>query len=225
MIKKHSLAFVLAVMCPLFARADSGSPASFDREFTVGISFPRQRFDGDFDGKRFYSDGNAVIVVPEVEPAIGIGIMGGIKSRVHDDVAIGIDVALNTAQHDVTWAGASGKATSVHIDFDFKLFANAREKLQPFLLGGMSVSGLRVDGGYVSLSEEKDATFTGVGYHVGMGLNYYLSPRVSLNGSLRNRWLTFDEVNYGSRRTLDKKLKSSAIDMALGVAYHFNLGG
>ena len=200
------------------------SPPSYDRAFTLFLNFPRQQFGGDFDGNRFYLGPDALVVVPDVDPAWGIGIGGGIKSRVSDNLAVGIDVVFNSAQHDVTWFGAPGEASSFHVDIDFKLFLNARDRAQAYLLSGFSNSRLTVKDGHLTVSEAKDVTFTGRGFHIGTGLNYYLSPRVSLNTSLRHRWMSFDEIDFGDRSKIEPKLKSTAVDAALALAYHFKLG-
>jgi opacity protein-like surface antigen len=188
------------------------------------LNFPRQQLGGDLDGQRFYMGTNSIAVVPSVDPAWGIGFGGGIKSRVAENLAIGIELLLNTARHNVSWFGEPGKATSSHLDLDFKLFFNVREKVQPFILSGISASRLKVDGGFLTPTGTKDVTYTGTGFHIGAGFSYYVTPRVSFIGSLRQRWITFNQIDYGDRSNIEPKLKSTALDAAIAAAYHFKLG-
>lgn len=217
------LALLFSLTPSIKAEMNSSTQASFDREFSLRFFIPRHDIGGDFDGNGVYRNGTSVILVPEIDPTWGFGIGGGIKARVQQ-VAIGVDVALSGASHDTTFSGAKGKAKSFFGDIDLKLFFNPTSKLQPFLLTGLSFSSIAFEDAYFSASEIKNATYSGSGLHAGLGLNYYITPRISIEGLLRHRWLTFDQVDHGDRLSLNPELNAGALEISFGAAYHFNLG-
>ena len=77
---------------------------------------------------------------------------------------------------------------------DFKRYFFTEQQLQPFLNLGVSfpwivVNNAAIDG-YGNIG---NLTLAGLGFNLGVGAEFYLTPNVSFVGDVCQRWASFDE--------------------------------
>jgi hypothetical protein len=143
------------------------------------------RAGGDFDGLHFVRFAEEVLAVPQLGSAGGPAFLVGYRMA-----GGAIEVAYLRSTHPGVWSGLSGTGRYQALDVDGKYHLFANKRIQPYLLGGLGFSWLRVLDGVFPLSSgggTGDGTLTGVGFNGGAGVAVYPHPRVSVSGGASYR--------------------------------------
>lgn len=170
------------------------SAADAKEGFYLGGQIPYNMVRGDFDDK----------TMSKVDPGAGIGLIAG----------YGITSGLSL---EIDWAGSSHKSGSSTIGLgEFSLNGKynflAASKLQPFIFAGIGAFALGDD----------SLMFGGKGYNLGVGADYYLSPKVSLGVGLIQKFITYDSIEKSSAPfVLLKDLNGDTTSIRFDISYHF----
>ncbi len=187
--------------------------------FYAGALLPFQGIEGDFDGDDalFETGGNEVILVPEIDPGLGFGVVVGWRTP-----EIAFEMTYRQTWHDTEFGSADlGDAVLYAVDLDVKPYLSTSEPVQPFLLFGMSIPVLELedarsdDGG---TTFDRDATLSGAGFNFGGGVSLFAGERLAmhLTGGYRLAWF-FDAEG----EEIDDDLDGHGFFASVGVTFTF----
>jgi hypothetical protein len=144
-------------------------------------------------------------VIPTLPQAFGWGILAG-----HREEAYALEVSYWQSTHNgffgpgvlgsysgtpVTIASAYA-ATAVYnsINVDFKRYFLTDLQLQPFLNLGVSFPWITISGADTDVNGNIwPLTLEGVGLNLGVGVEYYITPNLSVVAGAYQRWSSFSE--------------------------------
>jgi len=187
---------VVAVCCLLSIapRAWSQEQPSFAKTGTyVGVTgVPDFTLDGiTFDGSSYYKavDRDEIVILPRLEPKTAMrGVVGFRSNRG------AFEIGYEQTKHVGTFAGSSGKATFHSLNFDERIFALTRGRIQPFGLVGFSIPWLTVTDGSALDADVADARFHGFGVNTEVGVTVYATHRLGVSTGYRYRSMWFDHA-------------------------------
>ncbi|HKB17046.1 MAG TPA: outer membrane beta-barrel protein [Planctomycetota bacterium] len=187
--------------------------------FYVGGSFMFQEIGGDFDGDTvlFETDGDDEILVPEIDPGLGFGLVAGWRTQ-----RVAFEMSYRATFHDTEFGSQDlGHAVLHAFDLDVKPYFLTDEPVQPFLLFGMSLPILvledaRSENGGITFDE--DATLTGMGFNLGGGFSVFATDRlaVHLTGGYRLAWF-FDAEG----EEIDNEIEGHGFFASAGITFTF----
>ncbi len=183
------------------------------------VILPKNNIGGGFKGNTVLTDGDEVILIPKVIDNTGFGISLGTRFA-----SIGsMEIGYINSQHDIEFLGAKGEADYNIINMDMKLHFSVVTPLQPFILLGVCFPWLTVKDGSSTYNKVADATFSGIGFNLGGGLAYYLSPRIFLDGRVIFRYLSYNNATgvSGTRKKIEDGLDGDGMDYNIGLGYTF----
>lgn len=128
-----------------------------------------------FNGSTYYQSmtgNNEVMILPKLEPKSTIRAIGGYRLT-----GGSFEVSYERTNHEGTFLGQIGQATFQALNFDERIYALTRRRLQPYGLLGLSLPRLTV----------KDGAAVGDGSFRGFGLNSEAGATVSRAASGRQR--------------------------------------
>jgi len=211
----------------------STSPGKKSREFApetgffVGLSAVNTQIGGDFDGDTAFSatDGFTTVdaVVPELDPGYGGRIAAGYRWKW---------AALEASYERSTMNGSdvlgdSFDAVYSSFDLDGRLFLPSPSPcLKPSVIGGVALPFLDVKDGAVQSDgfgvTQEDSRFTGLGFDLGLGLDFYVTPHWSIDLLALYRWNRFDHLEAGAfDDDLPSDLSGDGLVLGLGTSWTF----
>lgn len=162
---------------------------------------------GEFSGLN-YSRSNTpyeIDLIPTLAQNFGYGVLLG-----HREEAWAVEASYWQSNHTATFgpgtvgsiAGSSVtftqqfQDTAVYnsVNIDFKRYFLTEGQTQPFLSLGVSFPWIVVNNAASNGSGSVEPlTLAGLGFNLGVGVEYYLSPNLSFFGGAYKRWASFDE--------------------------------
>ncbi len=161
--------------------------------------------DGVFNGKNYsrYDNPYELVLLPTLAQNFGFGALIG-----HREETYAIELSYWQSQHLATFGPATvdvpggtvvfpkheDKAAYHAVNLDFKKYFLTELPYQPFLNLGVSFPWVDLDHAAAnSAGEVATATVAGLGLNLGIGLEYYLTPNISVLGGAYEKWTSFDQ--------------------------------
>ncbi len=204
-----SAILLLLLSFALKVRADSPSDYLHTRTY-VGVVLNSVSVDnsGEFSGLN-YSRVNApayeVDLIPAIAQNFGYGVLIG-----HREEAWAGELSFWQSIHNATFGPGTlyspsgsvttlnqqyqGTATYNSVNIDFKRYFFTEQQLQPFLNVGVSFPWIVVNNAAAdAYGDIGNLTLAGLGFNLGIGAEFYLTPNVSFVANACQRWASFDE--------------------------------
>ncbi len=202
------------------------TPGFAKNGFYVGASdVPNFTLDGiTFDGSSYYQQigGDEILILPRLEPKSTIRGIGGYR------LGWGaFEVSYEQTTHVGTFLDLSGEATFHSLNFDERLFALTRGRVQPYGLLGLSLPWLTVKNGSFLASDVPgdvaDASFRGYGLNTEAGVTVYPMSRVGISTGYRYRAMWFSSASGISHTTyeLRPRFHETAGNVSISVFFTF----
>lgn len=197
---------------------------------------------GAFNGlnySRMNSPSYEIDLIPALGQNFGFGLLAG-----HREEAWALEASFWQSNHNATFGpgtvgSVSGssvtfsqqfKDTAVYnsVNVDFKRYFITESQTQPFISLGVSFPWIVVNHAASDASGNNSSlTLAGLGFNLGVGAEYYISPNISFFGTLYRRWASFDEfkglssqynqlTQYGTKTSDDGSGFNFAIGTTLG---------
>jgi hypothetical protein len=198
MIPRMRAHFVTAVTLCLLAVA----PAAWSQErsgfaktgiYVGATGVPDFTLDGvTFDGSSYYQKvgGEEILILPRLEPKSTVRGIFGVRST-----RGAFEASYEQTKHVGTFLGFPGEATFHSLNFDERIFALTRGRIQPYGLVGLSLPWLTVKDGSFLDPDVADASFRGFGMNTEAGVTVYAHPRVGGSIGYRYRLMWFDSAS------------------------------
>jgi hypothetical protein len=196
---------------------------------------------GDFNGTLAGTYGSAAPfeadLIPTISQNVGFAVLLGRREG-----PWAAEVSYWNSNHSATFNNGNityqGTATYQSINLDFKRYIFTQFPTQPFISMGISFPWLVVNDGslYGPLPApypansffQSNATYTGIGFNLGAGLEIYLGQNFSIVGSLTERWAGYGDI-LGYNRVhevpqingTDVTLQSSGLNFEVGGTFAF----
>ncbi len=213
LVRNASILPAVILLLALFfnsnVRADSPSDYLHTRTyFGVVLNSVSVDNSGEFSGLNYSRVDNPayeVDLMPAISQSFGYGVLIG-----HREEAWAGELSFWQSNHNATFGpgsfvSPSGQSTTFtqqyqstavyySVNIDFKRYFFTEQQLQPFLNLGVSfpwivVNNAAIDG-YGNIG---NLTLAGLGFNLGVGAEFYLTPNVSFVGDVCQRWASFDE--------------------------------
>jgi len=157
----------------------------------VGVaSVPNFTLDGvTFDGSTYYRqiDGDEIMILPRLDSRSTLRGVAGYRSARGS-----FEVSYERTKHTGTFLGASGEASFQSLNFDERIYAMTRGRIQPYGLLGLSIPSLTVKEGSGDGERIGDAHWHGFGLNIEPGVAVYPTPHVGISVGYRYRVMWFD---------------------------------
>jgi hypothetical protein len=194
---------------------------------------------GDFTGLNTMTYGSAapyeIELIPTISQNVGFAVLLGRREG-----AWAAEISYWNSNHSATFNNGGityqGTATYQSINLDFKHYFFTQFPTQPFISVGLSLPWLVVQNGSIYGSVPppstgdglSDATYTGIGFNLGAGLEIYMGQNFSIVGSITERWAGYGDV-LGYNRVhevpqlngTDITLQASGLNFGLGATIAF----
>jgi len=124
-----------------------------------------------------------------------------------------------------------GSSTFYSVNLDFKRYFLTDIDIQPFVSLGVNIPWIVVDDASENYNNNTfgNATFEGIGFDLGAGVEYYLDPTISVVGGLYQRWTGYGQ--YKGAENIDEQVQlydgnannftSSGLDFYIGTTIGF----
>lgn len=213
-MKSRSIAFA-AVLCA-FVFTSNGAFARDGIYFGGGLH--STSIGGDFDGQTFFTSDFEAVVVPEIETGQGFAIFGG----AHLNPVLSIEMDYLSSSHDASFAGVPLDVSYSEFSIYANLHFDVSEQLKPMALLGYGTSWIEVEDGAVDVNGNLgDATYTGSGFNLGIGAEYFVQSNVALGVRLIKRFASYDEVEGEIvEGSLSQELDGDTTTLMFTLAYH-----
>jgi len=120
-------------------------------------------------------------------------------------------------------------ATFNSINLDFKRYFFTDIDIQPFLGLGVNIPWIDMNNASANTTTTGTATFEGIGFDLGAGVEYYLDPTISVVGGFYQRWSGYGQ--YRGANDTDEQIQnddgnqsnftSSGLDFYIGTTIGF----
>lgn len=166
-IQRTFIGFTLLTVLLAVPGFGFGFGRSADNGFLIGIMAPYNAFAGDFDGDHFFNAGEEFLYVPEMEKALGWGLMIGSRKQ-------GMDWELYymRSSHNASFLDIHDKAGFDAVGANSRFFLG-RGMFRPFFNMGMDFCWIKAphfsETAYTPY-RSGNAKFTGLGLFAGLGL-------------------------------------------------------
>jgi hypothetical protein len=232
----YLLAVIFAVLTASCAQAACGDqqevPGAGSDRSKESFSFPelegylsfmisRSTLKGDFDGTTFFQGAGLVLLVPEVEPAMGFGMALGVKRRLGQGLknALGAEFYIVRSSHDGTWLDVPGSGVLWDVGAGLSWHLLADRRIQPYLKGSFGFTGFDFN---VDAALELDTCpFAGTKRAFGFGLSAYLTPKWFLDIGLSMNSFRFGAPADIRSIVLEPPLTSSTLDFESRISFSF----
>jgi outer membrane protein W len=193
--------------------------------FYLGLYVPYNSVsDEDFDGTSYLTDEEAdvLVLVPEVDSALGLGIALGYRFS-----KASVEINYLWSNHDAEWSHngliATGDEAELSIfNLDGRYYFNTADAVQPFLYGGINITTLTAKDFAADASGPDDAEYHGAGINFGGGVAFYITPQFALNGTLYYRYVTMTSLDAaGESGSLDDDMDASSVNLMVGASFTF----
>ncbi len=202
---------ILSLAFSFTAKVFADSPSDYLHTRTyigVVVTSVSVNTSGEFSGlnySRVDAPAYEVDLIPALSQNFGFGVLIG-----HREEAWAGELSFWQSNHNATFgpgtltssSGGSldltqpyqGTATYSSVNVNFKRYFFTEQQLQPFLNFGVSFPWIMINNaaidGYGNVSS---LTLAGLGFNLGIGAEYYLTPNLSFVGGAYQRWASFDE--------------------------------
>jgi opacity protein-like surface antigen len=214
---KRAIVFSLAAVIVVLTMSPE---AEAKKGFSIGLGAAYNTIQGDFDGMTGLQGGTEVIILPDVNNAVGIDILAAYG--ITDEWAI--ELNLMSSGHNGSWQGMTGDVSYTSFSINGKYSVPSPTAVHPYLLFGISNNVLLIKNGSADLftGEVGDATLTGTGINLGTGIDYYFDPKVSLNLGIMYRYVDYTSAEgvHGSG-TIEDGVSGNGFSFLVTTAYHF----
>jgi len=209
------LAMVLCPFWPAIAVEKAEEVVFVRNGFYLGAMFVHNSMNGDFDNTSIYYTDTTIYDVPDVDSGSGYGIVGGWRGN-----SGSFEIGYTKTTHDTTstFVDVGDEAGYTAIDLNYKFDVLAHNRFRPYVLLRLGITYLSVEDSASEGRSLEDEQFTGFCFNGGIGMAYYLTPRVAAMGGLIYRWNRYGEVESVE---LDDSLSESALGATVGIAYTF----
>lgn len=162
---------------------------------------------GEFTGLNYSRVNNPyeIDLIPALAQNFGYGVLLG-----HREEAWAVEASYWQSNHNATFGPGTVEAlsgnsapitqqyqdTAVYnsVNVDFKRYFLTEGQTQPFLSLGVSFPWIVVNNAASNGNGNVSSlTLAGLGFNLGAGVEYYLSPNLSFFGGAYKRWASFDE--------------------------------
>jgi hypothetical protein len=169
----------------------------------TGISDgPGTSFSGKYKVTLIHSAGVTIkSLVPKIKENYGFGGLVGYR---HGDY--GVEISYWRSEHKAEYKDSTttfqDKAVYHSFNLDLKRFLFTHLPVQPFVSGGLSFPWIVVNN--ASIIDGTDylwtVSFSGMGFNLGVGLEFFVLPNVTITGGAVRRW-----SDYGYARAADRQ--------------------
>lgn len=191
----------------------------------TGVSADYIILTGSFDGKSFFTTEEEIVLVPELNPALGLGILFGIKMGTG-----AIDFAYHVSQMEYSSRedGFSGKSTTHLIRYlsfkkYFKSFSD--KTIQPYVDIDLSVAFShfkKISYLINNQAEVRSANYGGIIFGTGIGSQISLSKSLALDFKvLPELYIGTDIRSKASERYEITKFNNFLLISSIGINYYF----
>jgi hypothetical protein len=188
--------FLVAV--PPAVYAQDGNFAS--NGLYIGASgAPNFTLDGvTFDGSTAYrqENGDEILILPRLARKNTFRGIAGFRSG-----RGAFEVGYEQTTHAGTFLGLTGEATIHSLNFDERIFALTRGRIQPYGLAGLSLPWLTVKDGSFLHGAVADGNFRGFGINTEGGVAVYPQSHLGVSIGYRYRMMWFDSAKGVSDTT------------------------
>jgi opacity protein-like surface antigen len=216
----------IVVLCLLaFATAAQSQerPSGFAKNgFYAGAStVPDFTFDGvTFDGSTIYKEigGDEIIILPRLEPKSTIRAVGGYRATRGS-----FEASYEKTKHVGRFLDLRGDATFQALNFDERIYALTRGRIQPYGLAGLSLPRLTIHDGSAVDDRVGDGSFHGFGLNTEGGVTVFPHPRVGVSAGYRYRVMWFDTAKgvSGTTYQLRPRFRETAGNFSLSAFFTF----
>ncbi len=196
------------------------SDAEAKKGFYMSLGASYNSIQGDFDGTKGLEGDSDVIILPDIDNAVGIDIRGGYG--INDQWAI--EAELMSSQHDGTFERLTGDVGYLSFGVNAKYSFRSTQTVQPYLLAGISSNVLVIDKGAADIStgEVDDATLSGIGFNFGAGVDNYFNEHISLTFGVTYRFVDYTTAEgVHEDGAIDDGVDGSGFGVLLSTAFHF----
>lgn len=190
--------------------------------FSLGVDFPYNSIESDFDGKRGYvsTNGNETLLVPKIDSAFGFGVLFGFGYTPES----ALEINYQASTHRSTWQGLNFDVNYSVLNFNYKYSFQDFGETQPYLMLGLGLNTLTVKNGASMASPFQigDAKYTGISFNFEGGIDHYFTPNISAGFGLAYHYVDFTQgAGISTSGKLPSGLNGSGFGMILSTAYHF----
>jgi len=181
-----------------------------------------------------------VTLAPTLSQNFGWGLLLG-----HREGAYSAELSFWKSVHQSSWNGTyptyggpvtnsygqtlEDSATFNSINIDFKRYLFTESDLQPFIGAGVNIPWIEMNNASSNTTTTGTATFEGIGFDLGAGVEYYLDPTISVVGGFYQRWTGYGQ--YKGVNNTDEQIQlydgnadnftSSGLDFYIGTTIGF----
>jgi opacity protein-like surface antigen len=193
----------------------------FAEGFSVGVYAAAQTLSGDFDGASVLVSPVDLIVLPDFDSGLGLGVSMGLKTS-----GGALDLYFESLAFDGDFGGLELDAELANFGIRGRFvpgrFDAPTQRWQPYFLWGLALNLLTIEDGSTDGVSVGDGDLTGFSGELGGGLLYNVSHHVAFRLDLGYRWTRFGSADgVAGSGTLDDSVKGDGAFGALGVAYTF----
>jgi opacity protein-like surface antigen len=181
-----------------------------------------------FDGRHTLPFADRTIAMPRIDPALGLGGTAGFRVGLQRwPIELSGEVSVISSRHRGVFQSKVYDADFLTIDLNNKIHFLPGHHLRPFLLGGVGLPFVQLNGaaqpGILPFSE--DAYLFGMTYNLGAGLSYYIHPKLSLEAGVLYRFLDFGIVRTGVAEwsKISNGASADSLSLRLTLTYHWTL--
>jgi hypothetical protein len=170
------------------------SPLNANAGFYLGGQLPVNMVQGDFDN----------VHMPKVDTGAGLGLIAGYRF-------------IPAFSLEINWSASSHESVGASISFgefslNGKLFINAPSKTEFFLIAGIGSFALG----------DNSLMFGGTGYNLGIGLEHYVAPKLTLGFAVIRKIITYDRILKSDPPVnLVGTLNGDTTSLRFDITHHF----
>jgi hypothetical protein len=210
---------VMYMFIAAFMIVSAASEADAGKGFYLGVGIPYNTIEGDFKGNSALEGGNEVIILPDIDGALGINVLMGYGFTRQ----WAIELNFLGSGHDGNWMGSAGNVDFFSFSINGKYNFPSSGATQPYLLFGISGNSLNIQDGSQNLwtGEIGDATLSGPGFNLGGGVEHYFR-KMSLRLGVTYRFVDYtDAEGVSNSGGIEDSLDGSGFTVMVSTAYHF----
>jgi len=190
-----------------------------NKQAYFGLALAYNTIGGDFDGTVYLPALTERIDIPDLDNGFGFGLTLGVSGKISSLWAISFETAFQFSSHSFALSGRNDDAKYRNFDFNIKGIYTP-QKVQPYLLFGISVPYLNIHNAASSGLLVADAKFRGVGANLGAGVDLYINPKLFLNFNAIYRLQEISTVEgLGDRLEITGGLDNSNFNLSVGIMY------
>lgn len=159
---------------------------------------------------------------PSAESNLGEGYLFGFT---HPKGAV--EASLLFSNHkiqDVPFIKENSQADYVVFNLDFKYYFLENRKIKPYILAGVAwLDFTDVDAYNFYGIIKGDATYTGLGFNLGSGIDIYFTPHIGVSSGILYRYVSFttDLLIFEEEEKAAEKLSGGTLNFNLGIKFVF----